>query len=285
MRHPSFYFIKYLLLDNQTDINKILMTHNLPIIKEENIKQLTFMPPNNFNPHDLNNKSSINYIKKEKVYNLFHKDRITEETIDLLDNLDIREVVEQLLLSKLDPIEIAKKINSKWKILYTAEAIDRYRHYFWNTKLMKTNDWLELFKDPKDKNKIKNILKHGPTYTLQILGFIQKTEAKEILRDLLSICARITKEIASEPCSVDTIKSISLLEQTVNRIDDKLSSTFETNKDIMTRYQSYAIENSNKKIPAIEDTAKLGNYSNGLLLNSAEEITKESMKEEYTEPE
>lgn len=248
LKHPSHNYIKYLLLSKQ-DVNLNLNKYDLPTIKLDILNSLKLNTPENF---DIKEEDTKIFLRKEKIYGLFFEDSSTKEAFKYLTDYSVRESIEMFLLAKMPELEIAKKLNGRWQIFATADGISRYRHYFWDVSVMRVKDWLELYKDPKEKTKIKNIIKHGPSYTLSILGFLQKLEAKDALRDIMNTCVRAAKEISEEQMTPDIIKSLAILAQTIDKIDDKLSSGIETNKDIMRRYEKYSIEQTSTQIKSFE---------------------------------
>jgi hypothetical protein len=253
LKHPSRNYVKYLLLSKQ-DVNINLSKYDLPTIKTDILSTLKIDTPENFDPFEKDNKESLDFIRNEKIHGLFFPDIYTNEAFKYLTDYSVRDSIEMFLLAKMPSIEIAKKLNGRWQIFATSDGISRYRHYFWDITVMRIKDWMELYKDPKDKTKIKNIIKHGPNYALSILGFLQKLEAKEALRDIMNTCVRAAKEISEEQMTPEIIKSLAILAQTIDKIDDKLSSGVETNKDIMKRYEKYSIEQTNTQIKSFENT-------------------------------
>jgi hypothetical protein len=257
MKHPSHRYIKYLLLTNQ-NVDEMLLKWDLPKIKDSSIFKLS--PPE---PFDLETEETIKWLKKEKLYGLFKKNRAIEEAYLILEDISTRETIEKLLISKMAESDIAIKINSRWDRGITREGVQAFRHYFWDVSVMRLKDWLDIYKDQSERNRIKTMLRQGPAYALQITGFIDKIEAKDALKKILTICNRCVDEMAEDQPTPDMIKSLAFLAQTIDRIDNKLTSGGETNKEIIGRFERLSIEHVPNQVLPINITAPLGNFTGG----------------------
>jgi hypothetical protein len=264
MKHPSRYYIKYLILED-VNVNEVLAQSDLPQAKEGEIRSLLSIPED-FDYKNKSHKPTIDWLKKEKIYDIVYPDKYTKEAIGYLDQPSIKDTIQSLLIAKLPALEIAKKLNSRWQLNATGEGIDRYRHYFWDIRGMRFKDWADLFRDPSERTKIKKLSSLGAEYALQTEGFIQKIETKEALREVQTICHRAIKELSLDSPTPDWCKSIALLAQTITKIDDTLNQGGESNREVLKRFEHLSMEAVKAQVKSVKElTAEGGTYTSGEL--------------------
>lgn len=263
-KHPSQNYIKFLLL-TKANVIDFLKKYELPEVSNtylENLKKGMADQPNDFDPTNRYHAPSLAFIKAQEIYNLFFPDTYTKEAFKYLSDLEVRNHIETLLISRTKPLEIAKAINAKLETLCTEEGIDRYRHYFWNTKIMKIEDWSKVLESPSEKSRIKRLYKGGPSYAkFQLGGFLQKIEAKQLLSDILIGLKYDVEELKFTHPTPDKIKSLSMIVGMIGDIDDRLSSMDLTMKDTLKQFAKFKVDHAKANIKSINESAALGNYS------------------------
>lgn len=263
-KHPCQNFIKYLIVANQ-NVQDVLRSFDLPDMPLGYFDYIrTTVPPNppEFDPHNRYHKPSVKHLKDIGIYNLFHPDKYTTEAKGFLTDYELRPLVQDFLLARMKPIEVAKKANSKLSTLITEEAVDRYRHYFWNVNLLRIEDWAKVFAVPSERHKITSIVRNGAGYAAHKHGFVEKIEAKEALREALGIIYFDMQDWRHKPVSSEKTKSLSIIAHDIAMIDDRLSSMDITMKETLKQFQDFKMEHRNPKITGMSDTAAIGNYSN-----------------------
>lgn len=284
-RHPCQNFIKYLIITKQ-DPKEILDLYDLPYIPPGYLDYLKLNMPPIPNEFDLNNKyhkPTKDYLKLLTIYTLAFPDKYMIEAQNYLTNFEVRPLVQDFLLARMRPIDIAKKINAKTNSLCTEEGIDRYRHFFWNTNLLKIEDWSKLFANPSERNKITNIIKNGAKYASHKHGFMERIEAKELLKEALGIIYFDLQDWKNKSVSSEKTKAISTIIHDAGAIDDRLSSVAITMKETLKQFEAFRTQHIKAPISPIMETAPLGNYSgSGMLLESSDVETIELDLEEET---
>jgi len=272
-RHPCQNFIKYLIISKQ-DVREILDLYDLPYLPPGYIDHLkTSMPPI---PSELDlknkyHKPTAEYLKLLTIYSFVFPDKYTLEAQSYLTNFEVRPLIQDFLLARMRPLDIAKKVNAKANTLCTEEGIDRYRHFFWNTNLLKIEDWSKLFANPGERNKITNIIKNGARYASHKHGFMERIEAKELLKEALGIIYFDLQDWKHKSASIEKTKAISTIIHDAETIDDRLSSVAITMKETLKQFEAFRTQHVKAPITPIMETAPLGNYSgSGMLLESSD---------------
>lgn len=262
MKHPSKNYIKYLIIEDK-NVNEVLASFDLPLVKD--ITQLELNIPDDLNTTDPTHKASIDWLKKEKIHDLYYPDLATKEAISYLEMAGIKESIQNLLIARLPAIEIARKLNGKWQINATSDGVDKYRHYFWDTAKIRFKDWAELYREPSERTRIKKLSNLGAQYALQTEGFVQQIETKEALREIQLICYRAVKELSMDSPSPDWVKSIAMLTQTMTKINDALSEGGENNREVLKRFEHLSIQVEKTQIKNIKELTSEGSTITGML--------------------
>ncbi len=262
MRFPHVYYIKYLILSGQ-NVNEVCKRVELPEIPKDSLSKIKseLKSPEGFSCNDRKHSPSVEFMRKEGIYNLFFPDGPTIEAFSLLSTLEIRAGIEKLILSREEPTKVAKTINSKFDTSISGEAIERYRHYFWNPEVMKMKDWLDLYEQTGEKRQVQHILRNGPDYARHVLGFVQNIQIRESLKELASILHFDMQALKFAPEGSDKTKSLALIATSLMKIDEKLNTNDISIKKEFENFERIKIEHTKADLKGIFDIAKAGNFS------------------------
>jgi len=272
-RHPSKKFIESLILRGE-NVNEELDKYELPVAEDEYLdklhKELSEKKPANFQV-SLDNEKSITFIKERNIYNLIFPDKYTYEAFSLLGTVHIRADLEKLILSRESAEKITKNINTKFHSTISAKAVERYCHYFYNTKEMKLEDWELIFEKSKDKRQNMTILKSGPDYARYVLGFTQKVQIRQTMEEVATIMHYDLQALKHSPTSSDKTKDLSTIAMTLMKLEDKLNTQATSIQNDIAVFERVRVSHLKADIPSVEDFARLGNYTgSGIQLKEIE---------------
>lgn len=157
MRHaPAEFFIKYLCSrpgSSANDVKTYLSGMGVGLMPtatyvDEIYAEVQSKLPVNYSPRDRSHRPSVRFLRKERIYGLWHSTVATKRAIALFLNGSMREVAEALLLTTMCEEEIAKTLAFVGEVDVCAESVKEYRHYFWNTKLVSYDEWARYLTDP-----------------------------------------------------------------------------------------------------------------------------------------
>lgn len=272
-RHPSEYFIKYLLTlsqqESQSDnwVRSAVQSIGYPPPELQYIaalRQTVLMDfPVDYDPKNRYNRETTKFLRNHGIWTLHNPSEETKESTRILNDPQIRKVVEQLLLGRLDYKEIASRVNSRFRRFYTADTISDYGHYFWNCTLMKTNDWITFFEmyDRPEQSRNLSIIQGGSGMALHVAGFKQEIESKEILKDMLEAINFDFKDWKNAPRSTERTRAFSMLAKAVKDIDERMSESSTAVRDHLTVFKNWQMTHNQKTVKGIEDVAPHGNFS------------------------
>jgi hypothetical protein len=273
-RHPSRKLIECIILRGE-NVQETLDKYELPPAKVEYINKLRreLVKPEGF-VIDQTHEESVKYLKDLNIFNLVFPDKYTYEAFSLLGTVHIREDLEKLLLSREKPEKIAKNLNTKFESTISPKAIERYGHYFYNTKEMRMEDWSLIFDNNKDKRTNMNILRAGPDYARYVLGFVQKAQIRQTMEEVANIMHYDLQALRFKPESSEKTKDLATMASTLMKLEEKLNTNATSIQNDIAIFERVRVAHLKADIPTIEDFARLGNYTGSG--QELKEIEKES---------
>ncbi len=273
IRHPSELFIKYLMVrPDQGSTNDQWVSHY--------IEQLGFPAPDfnymawlrhgvmsalppDFQPANRFHLGTTRFLKDQKIYGLFNPDKTCLETFQILTNMKARPIIEDMLLGRLEPKEVAKKVNARLSAFFTSEVIECYARYFWDCTLLKVDDWAVMLKsvDYRREHTLA-ILNVGPAMALHKHGFQQAIDSKTILQEMQETLYFDFRDWKAQPRSEERTMALTRLARSAVYIDERLSEADSALKESLKAFEQFRMKQAEASVRGIREIAPDGNYSN-----------------------
>jgi hypothetical protein len=142
LRSPAEFYIKYLILHPDKyltrDIKERLLDEGLDFISEAYIDRLRskLKPPTPFYPNDRDHAPSFHFLINERINGLFHRELAVRTALEILSLPRAKEFVEAMVLVQVPLPAISAYLTRHLGVFCTTEALELYRHYFWNVNLL-----------------------------------------------------------------------------------------------------------------------------------------------------
>lgn len=276
-RHPSEKFIKYLLVQEYAggQQNRGLVEFTLanlgfpPATKEyvewwRNVIYSRAATIPNFDLNNRFNRPTMTFLKDEGVYLLFYQDAALREANSIILNLKVRQVVDSLLLGRLLPRDVAKKVNSRFDEFFTAAGITAYKRYYWDTEGVSVEDWSTLLSDNGNWRKqveTLSIVQTGPAMALHLQGFQQHLESKTILRKMMETVNFDFEWWRTQPPSLERTKAFGSLTRSACALDTQLSSADAAMKETLKAFEQFRMKHTSAQVEDIREAAPAGNFT------------------------
>lgn len=272
-RHPSEYFIKYLLTlprpEAQDDKWVTMGVEALGFPPPEGTylsrlrEKLYANLPANYEPTNRYNRPSVRFLREEQIWSLHNPDDAVKLAVTILWNFRVRKLVEQLLLGRLEAKDVAKKVNARTGEYQTTASIRAYSHYYWNCSLLKITEWAEFFEqyDSQESSKALAVLHNGPAMALHMTGFQQNLESKNMLKEVQEGMYFDFRDWQSQPRSLDKTKAMTSIARSIANVDVRLSEADTALRDSLRAFEQFRMEHQKQQVPSIEDVAPVGNFS------------------------
>lgn len=139
-RSPCEAYIKYLLLRGKTpkEVLAHLVAAQLDYIDISYIEGLRakLRRPDPFYPTRRGHIPSMTFLRRERVYRLFHRDELMREAFRILGSAQGKEKTESMLIVGASPAPIAKLLNRDHKLGISPEGVRIYAYYFYNLEMV-----------------------------------------------------------------------------------------------------------------------------------------------------
>lgn len=272
LRHPSENFIKYLITSGHPQAGEdgwvVMMITNLgypppngPYLQWLRT-DLSMKLPADFDPTNRYHAASRKFMREEGIFGIHVRDKSVGEANTMVTNLRTRPVIEQLLLGRLEPKDIAKKVNAKMGTFYTDSGIDAYRHYYWQVGILRVEDWAQLLEPyEQQRNNTMAIVQVGAAMALHKNGFQQQIDSKSMLRTMQETIFFDFQEWRTKKHGSERSKALSNLAKAAVMVDTQLSQADSAMKDSLKAFEQFRMDTEKKKVPGMQDLAPGGNYT------------------------
>ncbi len=273
MRHPSEYFIRYLMTapdpsasDNDW-VSHAVVSLGYPRPDPDYLAtvraQLEADCPWNFQPKNRYHKESQKYLRDHNISALHHPDKATREAHLIVTDLKARPLIENLLLGRMEPKDIAKRVNIRLGEYFTADGIEAYGHYYWNVGLLRVEEWATLLEEYEiQRQNTLAILQVGPSMALHKAGFQTQIESKTILKEMMEGLYFDFREWKTKPHSESRTRAITSLAKAAVIVDVQLSQADSALRDSLKAFEQFRMQTAQKPVPDIKIIAPAGNFSN-----------------------
>ena len=274
MAHPAHYYIKYLLLSmddsSKKAVDAVLRATGLASVPEDTLKGIRaeLQTPENFRPWDKADRKSVLWMKKERVFSMFHPDPIVQDVqVKLMGNPRLRTDVENLILGNVPAREAALRL-AKLKKPVTESVYSEFRHYFWNPEVMGLTDWVEyISKDDSRRTRavqseLVASLKCGPDFALYKVGVETEIDSKQILREVQRELYFTFREVRALPVDGKKVEMLGHLSRGMARVDERLSSGDAALTEVLKKFNKFKVATRDDEIPSLFELAPTGSVTN-----------------------
>jgi hypothetical protein len=200
VRHPSEYYVRYLLATSWGDqdqpltlelLNEALTDCGLLEMIDRQWSRLLsiFQAPEDFLFNNFHHPPTLEFMKRGKIYTLWVSssamNRVLTEIVGEHGDHSYQHDLHILLMGDVPPAIIAEKISKKYRLQtsLTEEMIILYEHYFWRRKNLTRVEWAEFLKDSPNFDDYMAPLLCGEQQALFRAGMNPKYDYKQSLRD------------------------------------------------------------------------------------------------------
>jgi hypothetical protein len=280
MKHPAEFYVKSLLIRDPAvaDAQVLQAIDRLGFLAPEET-YLGFLrmdvppPPAGFDPTNRLHRPSMQYLRDQQVYELFHPTASVNEAWTYIADPAKRMMVEELLLARLDLRTTAQKLNKKNNWFLTEGGLEAYRHYFWNVKLLTFDQWGRyLYERSSLYDRYMSLLQADKSLAFFLLRLDQVLESKKMIQRAQEIASFTLEEVNNVPgVRNDKIKAIGILTKAINDCHVSLSTSDMALSGVLKEFEKFRMEH--KELPAkdIRDITPAGNFTrSGVGLGAAE---------------
>lgn len=201
MKHPSDYYIRYLLAASWADpeqpltleaVNQTLDDMGLRPVWEKQWDYLlsTFRAPADFLFNNARHRPTVEFMKSEKIYTIWvsssDMSRVLTEIVGDQSNRLFQHDLHILIMGNLPPEVIAEKLSKKYFLSrsLTSGMVELYQHYFWKKENMSKAEWCKFLEGDRNYDDFIAPLQCGEQQALFRSGLNPRYDYKQSIRDM-----------------------------------------------------------------------------------------------------
>jgi len=275
-RLPFEYFIKYLISKGfeVPVVASVLRDHGLyggvanavTAISNKMEMPTPFVPT-----EDKGSKADFirtkDWLRREKIKDLWYPNKSAQEAYLILAHPELRENVQQLLLSPLRIENVVSRINSHHKSTLTVDGLRTFGHYFWNRNLLSMGEWVEYLNSVPGSKRAKKMLRVSPDMADMVVpwlsgmsGMPTNLHSGTIARRMRDLAFMKVLEIEQEDAGMDHSKTMKNYMDVIRGAESELRQSDVALKDVLGAFEKFHMKTDESRVPSIEEVAG-PNYS------------------------
>lgn len=276
MHHPSQFFIKYLLSSgNHTfdEITNVMEMYGLGGVSKSYLSllnaELEEDRPVPFRPRSTYHKASQTWLRKHGIYKAWHRDPAQQCAMDILCKPRVMALAQTFILSPVTPKQAVAKINDKEPEFHLSIiGYERFRHYFWNPKLLNSAEWGEFVgrRDMAHSHWLRLAVNARGPEGVQLLlwksgvGALKNVDRAKIFTDFRNIAYMKAKELESEKAGVDDSKALLNYARVARSAQEEINNSSDAVNDILEGFNAFRMSRKNISAPSVKQLTG-GNFT------------------------
>lgn len=270
---PAKFWIKFLLSRQKHPpeaIDAMLTAIQLGGVSVDYVRYLDFMMeiPPGFNPTDLKSRVSQQFLRREGIYDAWHRPPAFQEAFSIINSGELRALVETFLLSPLRPHQAIKKIAKKTGVMLSEKAYELFGHYWWNRTLMSGAEWGDyvLRRDVAHREWLHLAVNAQGASGAQMLmwktGSMARLhiESGRMFKDMRDVAYMCFMQLAHFPPCEDHSKTLLNYARTAQLAQEQLDSSSNAMVDIVEHFNQFRMKREKVETPSVQQLTG-GNFS------------------------
>lgn len=279
MRHPSEYYVRYLLAASWGDrdkpssiesANETLTSLGLMAITESQWNRLlgVFQAPPDFLFNNARHGPTVAFMRQERIYTIWQPNedmrRVLSEIFGDHGDRSYQHDIHILLMGDVPHKVIADKISQKYRLptSLTEGMITVYEHYFWRRKSLTKVEWVDFLQLFPARDDYLSPLFSGEQQALFRAGLNPKYDYKQSLRDAHRQISFRIQTLAYKSDDYGNVKTLTTLCRELRSLYQILYGEGGGYEEQLKEIRHWIMEHRDEAIPAIMDlVGPDGSYS------------------------
>lgn len=255
-RLPNEYWLKYMLVFSNATLEQIV----------EMSRMYEMVPPTLQYLRELRNKLDETkpkpfrgdiaacrvWTRRQRLTSLATNSAPASQARDLLSDNKVRPILEALILADMPSADVTTYLHRIAGRSVTQEAVDMYRHYFWNRNLLSSAQWDEFLADHPDGKTLASCYKRGPEFALWKFGYRVELPKQEILQAILHESAMRFMELGEYQNGMKTATAAKFWAENVFKSIEALEKTGDSVKQVVDELRALSIKLGRREISSVE---------------------------------
>lgn len=255
MGHPASYFIKYILLEHYEEedfdneaLDMTLLSYGLPTVSEHEymFMRLALNPPDTLSFANRKHRDTVKFMKEEGLYTLWAPKGDDKRVMPfLLPRQRARFKIDIMLMGGVPSKFIASKINAefRWRDPLTAQMVETYHHFFWNTDLPSLREWNSVLLGHPQRDAMMSAYYCGADQAMYRVGGNPKiADPKLPLREANRQAYWVLQALRYEPDTSENIKLRSRIGQDLRALHDAIHGEGADTDEQLRKFRQFLVE-------------------------------------------
>lgn len=276
MRHPSEFWIRYLLSSGRHSYEQIIDMLAMQGLGAAEVDYLEAVEadlledqPDPFRPKNKADRVTQKWLTRKGIYYGWHRDKHTKLALSVLENSTAKALVESFILSPVPPKLAVAKINDQLNGLsLTEQSFHRYRHFFWNNSLLniaEMSDFIAVRDDPHQDWLRAALRAKGPDGMQLVmwktgLGVLDNMDKVKIFADFRNIAYMKAKSMEFDKPGIDDSKAMLNYARVARTAQDEINNSDDASRDVLDSFQAFKMRRQSLKNPGMKELTG-GNYT------------------------
>lgn len=272
--HPAIYWAKFYLTRRShtyDGVAQLLSVSQLGGLNADELRDIDAEMdyPRPFNPHNLRDRESQRFLRKEGVYEAWRNGPDMQKALEILATDKLRQLIETYILSPIRPDQAVRKLKREFPLAkVTVKAYELFQHYFWNRELMTSLQWGKFVEDRRADNDQWTQLalnSSGPGGVQAVLwktgtGPLRGVETNRAFTDARNIAYMMIMQIAMEPPSRYHSEMLLNYLRAMKMAQEGIDASSDAIRDVVQAFSAFKMRHAEIQTPSVQQLSG-GNVS------------------------
>lgn len=266
--HPAEFWIKFLLSRREHSYDEIAgmceaidlggLTANIAYLSvlDEALRREMPAP---FRGYDKQHNSSMVFLRREGIFDGWHKSRYMRAALDLLGQSTPRALLETFILAPIKPEQAVRKIETVTGTQIDIRTYDLFRHYFWNPALLNAEEWGEFIAIRRASHKEwlqLAVTAQGPQGVQLLLwktgtGSARHIEASKMFGHLRNIAYLKALELEHQPAGKDDSTAFRNYVESATKANAEATASAGAMADILDSFKAFKMKTGGQPVQSL----------------------------------
>ncbi len=254
IHHPAEYWVKFLLSRREHSYDEVAGMCEAIDVGGLNGQFLAGLDgvlrrdmPTPFRGFDKQHTSSMVFLRREGIFDAWHKSRYMRAAMDLLGNSTPRALLETFILAPIKPEQAVRKIETVTGVDIDVRTYELFRHYFWNPDLLNAEEWGDFIAIRRASHKEwlrLAVTAKGPQGVQLLLwktgsGSVRHIESSKIFSHLRNIAYLKALELEHEPAGKDNSIAFRNYVESATKANAEATASAGAMADILDSFKAF----------------------------------------------
>lgn len=182
-------------------------------------------------PFDLSSVKTRRWLKDIGLWDISYPSDMSDAAVEILWDPELRPAMEVLILSGIQYEQVEPYLAEVRGRKVSKDLVEHYTYYYWNTKLLRQQEWMEFLNEYPDGQQLKVCYVAKPEYSLHHLGLLHATpDVRQMVNEQAMEAYFRSQETRLMPIGEEFARTYKLLSDVLLRAFEQIRGHSELSK-------------------------------------------------------